>query len=399
MVYEEAPELIAIFPILKRERDRNHTFSMNLEKTLYRKANPFFERLTKWAMKRVLMFGTYKAKHRPNTNELNMFLVADTKFNPLITLDLEDRVNIERILSEKYQKYAKSIVNLIRKEAKTDTELIISRKIFREFAKTYAKPEIREIADSDFEQVVSSFSNKYEEIIRASSAFLWDFPGGREDRIATQQAVIGELYDDESDKIERSVSEIADELALLVFSVKYLEHLIPILERSHDYLHHFITYVTEAKNNFESFQTTEKKEVTIEFFSAILGKILGAREFLNITLRQVERLKTIGSEFKAEAKAMGSSKLANLADEFSSTEQTGKTLNFIKELIETNTSFIEPLRDFNAQLVAAPMKTAPLSGLSSPLNRFIKVVLPDPEEPVIATNSPFLMSKSTPRRA
>jgi putative ABC transport system ATP-binding protein len=165
------------------------------------------------------------------------------------------------------------------------------------------------------------------------------------------------LYDDTSDTIDRSVSEIADELALLVFSVKYLEHLMPILERSHDYLGQFLERVDEAKNKFTSFQTIEQKEITIEFFSAILGKILGAREFLNSTLRQVERLKTIGREFKDEAEKMGSSKLAHLADQFSSSEQTDKTLNFISELIETNTSFIEPLRDLNAQLVNAPIES------------------------------------------
>ncbi|MHA1911239.1 MAG: ABC transporter ATP-binding protein [Candidatus Kariarchaeaceae archaeon] len=355
MDYENSPELIAIYPILKRERDRTHTFAMNLEKTLYKKANPFLKRLGKWAINMVLPFRSIKAAYRPNSNELNMFLVADIRFDPQVTLDLEDRIEIEKILSKKYQKYARSVVKLIKKEARSDTELIISRKIFREFAKIYQLPEIREVADTDFEQVVNSFSFKYEEIVKSSAAFLWDFPGGEEDRIATQQAVIGELYDDTSDSIERSVSEIADELALLVFSVKYLEHLTPILEKSHNYLKQFIDCVDEAKNNFTSFQTEKQKEITIEFFSVILGKILGAREFLNITLRQVERLRTIGREFKDEAKKMGSSKLANLADEFSSDEQTGKTLNFITELIENNTSFIEPLRDFNAYLVNAPI--------------------------------------------
>ena len=357
MDYENSPELIAIYPILKRERDRNHTFAKNLEKTLYRKANPFKKRLVNGFVNNFLGFNILKAAFKPSTNELNMFLVANTMFDPQVKLDLEDRIEIERILSKKYQKYAASVVKLIKKEARTDTELIISRKIFREFAKVYQKPEIKEVANSDFKQVVNTFSNKYEEIVRSSAAFLWDFPGGTDDRIATEKVVISDLYDDPSDTIDRSVSEIADELALLVFSVKYLEHLIPILERSHDYLSKFLENVDEAKNGFTSFQTAKKKEITIEFFSVILGKILGAREFLNITLRQVERLKTIGKEFKDEAEKMGSTKLANLADQFSSEEQTTKTLSFILDLIEVNTSFIEPLRDFNAQLVNATIDT------------------------------------------
>jgi len=41
----------------------------------------------------------------------------------------------------------------------------------------------------------------------------------------------------------------------------------------------------------------------------------------------------------------------------------------------------------------------PLVGVSSPPIRFIMVDLPDPEAPMIATNSPASMSSETPSRA
>ncbi|MHA1912228.1 MAG: ABC transporter ATP-binding protein [Candidatus Kariarchaeaceae archaeon] len=342
--HSESPELFAIFPILKRDRNRNYTLSLDLEKSLFQKINTFNDRL----MARMLKLVPFISKKifKAQTNELNMFLITFTKFNPIISLELQDRIDVENNLTRRYDKYLKNIVRSVKNDAKSDTEMKIASKIFREFAKVFSCSELKTIANMDHQQVLSDFGQKYENIIRTSTAFLWDFPGFAADRIVTSHGVADDLfYDNSKDKISGSIGEIADELALLILSSKYLNQVLPAIEQAYNYLKDFLANIANAEDCFSAFQSEKKKTITKEFFSAILGKLLGAREFLQVTQRQIERLATVEKEFKDEALSMGSQKLVDFADNFVSNEKLEKSLSLVKELIEYNTSFIEPMRN------------------------------------------------------
>ena len=43
----ESPEIFAIFPILKRDRNRNYSLSLALEKSLYKHINHFNDQINK----------------------------------------------------------------------------------------------------------------------------------------------------------------------------------------------------------------------------------------------------------------------------------------------------------------------------------------------------------------
>ena len=70
----ESPELYAIFPILKRDRNRNFTLSIDLERSLYKRINTFEDRL----IARMLRFVPFVSNKvfKAQTNELNMFLIS-----------------------------------------------------------------------------------------------------------------------------------------------------------------------------------------------------------------------------------------------------------------------------------------------------------------------------------
>jgi ABC-type lipoprotein export system ATPase subunit len=342
----ESPELFAIFPILKRDRNRNFTLSLGLEKSLYKQINTFNDRLIAKMLKFVPLVSpnVFKAQ----TNELNMFLITYTKFNPIMTLELQNRIEIENGLRRIYARYLNKIVKSVKNDAKSDTEMKIASKIFKEFAKVFDCLELRIMTEEDHKQVIKDFGEKYEAIIGSSTAFLWDFPGVSVDRIVTDQVVVDDLFNGVNDVEEissGSIGEITDELALLILSSKYLEQVLPSIEHAYDYLKDFLANITNAENCFSAFQSEKKKIITKEFFSAVLGNLLGAREFLQITQRQIERLATVEQEFKEEALSMGSQKLASFADNFVSKEKMEKSLSLVKELIEFNTSFIEPMRN------------------------------------------------------
>ena len=59
----------------------------------------------------------------------------------------------------------------------------------------------------------------------------------------------------------------------------------------------------------------------------------------------------------------------------------------------------ENSKSFNFVKSVPSINTFPRSGRSRPARIFNKVVFPEPDDPVITTNSPFLTAKSTPLKA
>ena len=106
----ECPELFTIFPILKRDRSRNFTLSLGLEKSLYKKTNTLKDRLIAKMLKLVPFVS--KKVFKAQTNELNMFLITYSKFDPFKILELQDRIEIENSLTRSYSKYMKKIIQI-----------------------------------------------------------------------------------------------------------------------------------------------------------------------------------------------------------------------------------------------------------------------------------------------
>ncbi len=277
-----------------------------------------------------------KFYNKPQTSvqELNTFIVA-SKFMEKDTLEdyriPEKRIDFENKIKKLHDSYKNDIFNINKSEVKNDYELKYSLKILKSAGSTISVFD-KESESELYQWVAESLEKMY----KGTRISYWDTGDNKYRIVVTNMDQQREFVE-----TDRDISEIIDELNLLIFSNHYKDVIEPLFKKilvSVDPLtdkSFYTEFRTSNNSNDENFS---------EFLRVLLSKSLGMQEVLKATKRQFERMNEAKKELEEESKDIESLELENLVKHFSINGSMNELLSNLDSLIGSLSTISQNLR-------------------------------------------------------
>ncbi len=273
--------------------------------------------------------------------ELNQFLLAmavntkDSKYKKL-----------EKKIQKRQEQHRSLVKKLLYRQFRKDPELKNSKEVFFNLEKLYnSKFEGTRLAEKLSEQAAA----KIEKLIEKGE-FIFYENSDRKSLILLEGTVQFEGNGNQGSE------EIIDELVLTVFGrehVKLIEEQIQKMDRT---LAKVIEKVSKYISEFTQIANESKKEQIIELSSVFLGKILGIREPLNLSKKQLARYVTLREEIVEEAESPIGQRLLQLYDQWYDVERLRRAISIAEALENTISDNVDQLRDLHRSIEEAEVK-------------------------------------------
>ena len=273
----------------------------------------------------------YYNKPQASVSELNTFIVASKLIDPksnLTFISPESRINFENKIKFLHDSYKKDVFNLIKKEVKKDYELKYSLKVLRT-----AGADINVSLDQELVQELYAWVEKtLEKLYKGTRISYWNNKDGRFRLVVTNANQERQFIE-----VPNDISDLIDELNLLIFTNHYRDVIEPLLRQilalskplvDESFYFDYSSNPDPASNN-PNFS---------EFFRVLLSKCLGMQEVLKTTKRQFDRLNEAKHDLEEESKD-STAELAQLIEQFSIN-------GTMKELLED----LDTLREFLSKI-------------------------------------------------
>lgn len=261
--------------------------------------------------------------------ELNQFLLSmavnikGSRFDKLL-----------KNVKKQQERHRVAIRKKIHKLFRQDPELRNSVEVFRELEKLYnEKFEGTKLV----EQLAERSATQVESLIEAGEFIFRENSEFRE--IILSDEIIKFAGTGELDG-----EEIIDELVLTVFGRNHVKIIQQQVSNMAETLSRVIEKIEEFVSEFKEIGTTEKKDQMIELSSVFLGKILGIREPLNLSKKQLARYIALKDEITEEAESSTGQKLLELFDKWFDIDNLKKTSSTIDALENTISDNVDRLR-------------------------------------------------------
>ena len=314
----------------------------------------------------------YYNKPQASVSELNTFVIASKSIDPKSNNNFktpETRMDFENKIKFLHDSYKKEVFNLINSEVKHDYELKYSLKILRNVASSI-NVDIDKKSEKDLYDWVS---NSLEKMYKGTRISYWDNKDGNYRLVVTN---LNQKRDYVITKYD--ISDIIDELNLLVFSNHYKEAIDPLFKD-------ILNLVTPVLNEsfYKDFNASGKEydENFSECIRVLLSKALGMQEVLKTTRRQFERLNEAKKDLEEESKDIHSPELETLVNQFSSNGSMSELITNLDKLVSSLTGISKNLRslDFKKIPQATVDSFKPISDLYFALEklRFISTWFED----------------------
>ena len=311
-------------------------------------------------------------KPQASVTELNTFLIASKIIDPKSNNNFktpEIRMNFENKIKLLHDLYKKEIFNLINSEVKHDYELKYSLKILRTVASSMDFDSDKQSEKELYQWVKESLEKMY----MGTRISYWDNKDGNYRLVVTNLEQKRDYIITKSD-----ISDVIDELNLLIFSNHYKDAIEPLFKEILNLVRPLLQ--ESFYKEFESF-TKVSDENFSECIRVLLSKTLGMQEVLKTTRRQFERLNEAKSDLEEESKDIESPELEKLISQFSSNGSMADLLKNLEQLVSSLSEISQNLRslNFNSIPKATKEKFLPISELYFALEklRFISTWFED----------------------
>ena len=283
----------------------------------------------------------YYNKPQAEVTELNTFLIASKIIDPKSNTSFkapEMRIDFENKIKYLHDSYKKEVFNLINSEVKHDYELKYSLKMLRTVGS-----EINVDFDKESEKELYQWvEQSLEKMYKGTRISYWDNKDGNYRLVVTNLSQEREYVITKYD-----ISNVIDELNLLIFSNHYKEAIEPLFKNILSLVEpvldisYYKQFINSGKPHDEKFS---------ECIRVLLSKSLGMQEVLKTTRRQFERLNEARTDLEEESKDIESPELEKLVAQFSSNGSMAELLKDLEQLVSSLTEIAKNLRslDFNS---------------------------------------------------
>lgn len=277
----------------------------------------------------------YFNKTEASVTELNTFLIASKIIDPKSNNNFKatpERVNFENKIKFLHDMYKKEVFGLINSEVKKDFELKYSFKVLHSVASEMAVDFDKEAISDLYNWVGRSLENIY----KGTRISYWDNKDGKFRLVVTNLEQKREFLETTFD-----LSDIIDELNLLIFSNHYKDAIEPLLND--------LLYLTKPflKQDFYS-EFSKPKEKNDPNFSECLrvlfSKTLGMQEVLKMTRRQFDRMNEAKNDLASESSNINSPELEKLINQFSTNGSMDDLTQKLQTLISSLSMIAKNLR-------------------------------------------------------
>ncbi len=287
----------------------------------------------------------YYNKPQADVTELNTFIIASKIIDPKSNTSFktpETRITFEDKIKFLHDSYKKEVFNLINSEVKHDYELKYSLKVLRTVG---TKLNVDFDKKSEYE-LYNWVSESLEKMYKGTRISYWDNKDGNYRLVVTNLAQEREYAITKYD-----ISDVIDELNLLIFSNHYKDAIEPLFNEILD----LVKPVLDT-SFYKEFIRTEK-EFDAEFSECIrvlLSKSLGMQEVLKTTKRQFERLNEAKNDLEEESKDIESPELAKIVAQFSSNDSMTDLLEKLNQLVASLSDISKNLRSLDFERIPKP---------------------------------------------
>ena len=285
----------------------------------------------------------YFNKPKTSVSELNTFVIASKPItNGSVNLyqSPQQRMDLENKIKSLHDSYKRQVFDIIKSEVKNDYELKYSLKVLRSAGASISVDFDKESETELFTWVANSLEKMY----KGTRISYWD-TGDNKYRIVVsnidQQREFVEVHKD--------ISEIIDELNLLIFSNHYKEVIDPLFKDILTLVEpltdksFYTNCITSSDNQDERFS---------ELLRVLLSKSLGMQEVLKTTKRQFARLNEAKSDLEVESKDINSPELDKLIHQFSINGSMQDLLNNLDSLITSLSTISQNLRSIDINSIS-----------------------------------------------
>ena len=285
----------------------------------------------------------YFNKPKSSVSELNTFVIASKPItNGSVSLyqSPQQRVDLENKIKLLHDSYKRQVFDIIKSEVSHDYELKYSLKVLRSAGSKISVDFDKESEAELFDWVANSLENMY----KGTRISYWDTGDGK------YRIVVSNLDQQrEFVEINRDISDIIDELNLLIFSNHYKEVMDPLFKD-------ILTLVEPLtdKSFYENCTSSSdnQDERFSELLRVLLSKSLGMQEVLKTTKRQFARLNEAKSDLEVESKDINSPELDKLIHQFSINGSMQDLLNNLDSLITSLSTISQNLRSMDINSIS-----------------------------------------------
>ncbi|MHA2271827.1 MAG: ABC transporter ATP-binding protein [Candidatus Hodarchaeales archaeon] len=233
--------------------------------------------------------------HYHYARELNTFMVAHGRILPEYAASPDAQEALEAKLREIHDEYVRRVLRKIRGAVWKDTEVSESRKAIERAQNFYQEKDMARVRQQIIGVQRVTYSN-LEEVVSKTRLFFWEDPSTGACRLVSRDKLFSEQF---PDLTPGEFGGLTDELTLLVFGQTFIRLLEPLLVNLQQ-------IVTAAQGTIEIIAndlsgpaiSKGHQEAVAECARVLLGKILGIRETLRSSQRQVRRFNTLAKEME-----------------------------------------------------------------------------------------------------
>lgn len=314
----------------------------------------------------------YYNRPQADVTELNTFLIASKIIDPKSNTNFktpEIRMNFENKIKNLHDRYKKEVFNLINSEVKHDYELKYSLKVLRTVGISINNENGKNAEKELYDWVDTTLEKMY----KGTRISYWDNKDGNYRLVVTNLAQEREYAITKYD-----ISDVIDELNLLIFSNHYKEAIEPLFNE----ILELVKPVLETKFYKEFLHKNQEFDENFsECVRVLLSKSLGMQEVLKTTKRQFERLNEAKHDLEEESKGIESPELAKIVAHFSSNGSMTDLLNKLNQLVASLSEIARNLRSLDFDRIPKPTTDTyvPISNLYFALEklRFISTWFED----------------------
>ncbi len=326
----EKPESQVGYP-----KDIHFYCSFLIAKTLYAENHELKKKLEK-TLKKIGKSHTLYAR------ELNTFMVAHGRIKPEITSEVDHQELLESELRTIHEDYVHKIINKIRNDIWYDTEVSESRKALEKAQKFHGTSQ-KSMVKEQLSGIQRVLYESIREVVSQTSLFLWEDSNTGACRLVTHSAMFSDVFKDLS---PGEFGGLTDESTLLVFGKTFIRLLEPLLVNLLEITNSFKLMINNIiKDLSGDVRSNKHREVVAEVIRVLLGKILGIRETLRSSSRQVWRFSTLVKEMSQTESEVEKRLLDYLTSEFLDQEAVSERDQQIGQLNSMISDIIPHLRD------------------------------------------------------
>lgn len=280
--------------------------------------------------------------HYHYARELNTFMVAHGRITPEHASSPDTQEALEAELRAIHDEYIKRVLKKIRSAVWKDTEVSESRKAI-ESAQSFSQAKDSTRVRQQIIGIQRVTYSNLEEVVSKTRLFFWEDPNNGFCRLVSRDKIFSEEFPDLK---PGEFGGLTDELTLLVFGQSFIRLLEPLLENLQQIATALQGTIDQITRDLSAPATSgAHREATAEVARVLLGKILGIRETLRSSHRQVWRFSTLAKEMEETDSEVERKVLAEMIQEYLDLDAVSKRDKEVEQLNSVISEMVPHLRN------------------------------------------------------